>query len=316
MMPKVSVIIPAYNAEQTILETVESVLNQTFRDFEIIVIDDGSSDKTLRILETIQDLRVKVFSYENGGVAVARNRGISKASGDYVAFLDHDDLWTPDKIEAQLSCLEKHPNAGVAYSWTQFMRGEKGGHHFILGTPVMHRGNVYSELLKTNFLHSGSNLLARKEAIDAVGGFDPTPKNCEDWDYYLRLAAQYEFEVVPHYQILYRQSTSTLSGQIKTTEKGALILFEKAYAVVPALQHQKKESMANFYLYCADQYLLNMTQRSELWEPILVLMKAIETQPMMLTQLKLYVLLFRTLGHFLAPQLKAGQWGAEHPTVP
>ena len=117
-MPTVSVVIPAYNPERTILETVESVLHQTFSDFELIVINDGSTDRTLDLLQTVQDSRLKIFSYSNGGLALARNRGISHAQGAYISFIDADDLWTIDKLELQLEALKQHPDMGVAYSWT------------------------------------------------------------------------------------------------------------------------------------------------------------------------------------------------------
>ena len=117
-MPTISVIIPIYNAEATILETIESIQQQTFFDWEIVAIDDGSTDGTLELLYSIKDERIKIFSYENSGVAVARNRGIANASGEYIAFLDADDLWTPTKLKSQLAALQNNPKAGVAYSWT------------------------------------------------------------------------------------------------------------------------------------------------------------------------------------------------------
>jgi len=120
-MPVISVIIPAYNAEKTILETIQSLQKQTFTDFEIIVINDGSTDGTVELLNAIEDSRVKVFSYENGGLPVARNRGIDRATGEYITFVDADDLWTPDKLELQLTALRQHPEAGIAYSWTAFI---------------------------------------------------------------------------------------------------------------------------------------------------------------------------------------------------
>ena len=113
-MSTISVIVPAYNAEKTVLETITSVLNQTFSDFELIVVNDGSTDRTLELLSTVKDHRLKIFSYPNGGVPVARNRGLSHATGDFIAFLDADDLWTPDKLELQLATLQQHPDAGTA----------------------------------------------------------------------------------------------------------------------------------------------------------------------------------------------------------
>ncbi|MGL5192222.1 MAG: glycosyltransferase family 2 protein, partial [Chroococcales cyanobacterium] len=133
-MPTISVIIPAYNAEKTIQETIESVLNQTFPDFELIVINDGSTDRTLEIVSGLTDSRLQVFSFPNSGPQKSRNRGISLATGDYLSFIDADDLWTPDKLERQLQSLQEHPEAAVVYSWTDFIdeSGQPlpGGHHF------------------------------------------------------------------------------------------------------------------------------------------------------------------------------------------
>ena len=116
-MPLISVIIPVYNAEATIKETIDSVLNQTFTNLELIVINDGSKDSSLSIISNIKDSRLKLFSYDNAGVAISRNRGIKKASGKFIAFIDADDLWTSDKLEAQLKALQSNPQAAVAYSW-------------------------------------------------------------------------------------------------------------------------------------------------------------------------------------------------------
>jgi len=115
-MPVISVVIPAYNAARTILDTIASAQQQTFADFELIVINDGSTDRTLELLQTVQDDRLQVFSYRNGGVAIARDHGIAKCRGDFITFLDADDMWTPDKLELQLVALRTHPEAGLAYS--------------------------------------------------------------------------------------------------------------------------------------------------------------------------------------------------------
>jgi glycosyltransferase involved in cell wall biosynthesis len=120
-MPLTSIIIPAYNVQRTIQETIRSVQNQTVDDFEIIVINDGSTDDTLAVLESIDDPRLKIFSYENGGLSTARNRGIQNATGEYISFVDADDLWTPDKLERQLLALKSNTNAKVAYSWTPYV---------------------------------------------------------------------------------------------------------------------------------------------------------------------------------------------------
>ena len=206
-MSTISVVIPAYNAAKTISETIDSVRRQTFTDFELIVINDGSSDHTAELVNAVADDRLRLFSYENGGAAIARNRGIDHVSGEFIAFLDADDLWTPDKLELQLEALQKHPKAGVAYSWTTHM--SQDGKVFYASSSVSFEGDVYSELLVSNFLTNGSNPLIRRVAIESVGGFDPSLVSGEDWEYWLRLAAQWPFAVVPKRQIFYRHSPTT-----------------------------------------------------------------------------------------------------------
>lgn len=258
-MPIISVVIPAYNAERTVLETVESVQKQTFSDLEIIVINDGSTDHTLELLQNVEDERLKIFSYENGGLCVARNRGASHASGELIAFLDADDLWTADKLELQIAALQQHPEAGVAYSWTYFMDEQTKVTY--TGVSTFFEGNVQAKLLTNNFIASGSNPLIRRQAIESVGGFDPTCAGCADWDYWLRLSACWSFVVVPKHQVFYRQSSSSMSSKVKTMEEAGLIVIEKAFQAAPVeLQSLKKPSLAWFYLYCTQQYLRNATK--------------------------------------------------------
>lgn len=178
-MPTISVVIPAYNAKYTILKTIESVQKQTFSDVEIIVINDGSTDGTLEIIKSITDQRLKIFSYENGGLPVARNRGIYHETGEFISFIDADDLWTQDKLEKQLALLQQHPEAGVAYSWTSyFIDGQEEA--IFPYAPVFFAGDVYDKLLVSNFIANGSNVLVRSQAIKSVGEFEPTLKSCED----------------------------------------------------------------------------------------------------------------------------------------
>lgn len=253
-MPTISVVIPAYNAERTILETVASVLQQTFSDFELIVIDDGSRDRTVELLQSIKDERLKVFSYENGGLPVARNRGISRSTGEFITFVDADDLWTPDKLELQLAALQQHPEAGVAYSWTSCI--DEQGELLFQYAPTFYEGNVYAQLLIGDFIYSGSNTMIRRQAIESAGEFDPTFKSCEDWDYWLRLAVRWPFVVVRKHQILYRRSSGAMSSKIDVMKEAALIAIDKAYkAAPPELQSLKNQTLTSFYKYCAELYL-------------------------------------------------------------
>jgi glycosyltransferase involved in cell wall biosynthesis len=259
-MPVISVIIPAYNAERTILETIQSVLTQSFSDFELIVINDGSTDKTLSLVSSITDPRLKVFSYSNGGLSVARNRGIERSTGQFISFLDADDLWTSDKLECQLLALQASSKAGAAYSWTCNMSA--AGDSFYPGCSVSYNGDVYSKLLVRNFIASGSNCLIRREAIDSAGTFDPSLRSYEDWDYWLRIAPHWLFVVVPKYQILYRQSLGAMSSKIDVMQEYGLIVIEKAFQSAPnSLKSLKRKCLGMNYHYLAGMCLANVNEQ-------------------------------------------------------
>ncbi|MBD2305937.1 glycosyltransferase [Chroococcidiopsis sp. FACHB-1243] len=302
-MPTISVIVPAYNSQNTILETIASIQKQTFTDFELIVIDDGSSDRTLELIQTVRDPRIQVASYENGGVSVARNRGISLSTGEYITFIDADDLWTPDKLELQLAALQQHPAAGVAYSWTCFM--DRQGKFFHDDRPIYFEGNVYAELLKTNFLLSGSNPLIRRTALADVGEFDPSLTHAEEWDLYLRLAAKYDFVVVPKTQIFYRQTAGSASAKIEVMEKDAIRVIDRAFQLAPAqLQYLKNQSLANLYRYLAHLYLTKIPGAAAAGVAWHKLRMAIQLQPRILLNRKVQTLLVKLLLiQLLSPKL-------------
>ncbi|WP_045055010.1 glycosyltransferase [Aliterella atlantica] len=247
-VPLISVIIPAFNCETTIRETVNSVLNQTWKNLELIVINDGCQDSTLDIVKSVTDSRLKVFSYTNSGVAASRNRGISHATGELISFLDADDLWTTDKLEAQLKALEANSQADVAYSWTDHI---DGNNQFLRGGPRhIVNGDAYVEVLKSNFLANGSNILVRSQALKEVGGFDKAFTPAEDWDMYLRLAKRYHFVAVPSPQILYRITSTSASSNVFKMEGVCLQIIEQQYSQAPAtMQYLKTESLTTLYKY-------------------------------------------------------------------
>jgi len=306
-MPAISVIIPAYNAERTILKTIESVLQQTYCNFELIVINDGSTDGTLELIGTVQDPRIKVFSYSNGGLPVARNRGISHATGEFITFIDADDLWTRDKLDLQLRALQEHPQAGVAYSWTRFM--DDKGEYFHGGRSVVFEGNVYRDLLLGNFIDSGSNVMIRREAIASVGEFDPTLKSCEDWEYWIRLAARWYFVVVPKPQIFYRQSSGAMSSKVEVMEKYHLIVIERAFQEAPLeLQPLKNQSIANVYQFLAHLCLTRISNADGAKQASQKLQKAISLRPRILLDksaqaLTIKLVLIRVLSPIIASYL-------------
>jgi glycosyltransferase involved in cell wall biosynthesis len=248
--PLVSVIVPARDAGSTIADTLESVCGQTVTDLEVIVIDDGSTDDTVTRVAAVADARIAVASFPGRGLSTARNRGLARARGAYLSFIDADDLWTADKLELQLEALRRRPEAGVAYSWTYDIdpAGRPIGPH----PPVRHEGDVYAAMLLGNFVGSGSNILLRRAVAETVGAFDPALSSAEDWEYFLRAAARWPFAVVPRYQILYRQSPHSLSSRIETMREQVLLVAERAFAAAPAaLQRLKPRSLANIHCYVA-----------------------------------------------------------------
>ncbi|MBU7582200.1 MAG: glycosyltransferase [Nostoc sp. TH1S01] len=247
-IPKISVIIPTYNSEKTIKTTVDSVLNQSFTNFELIVINDGSTDLTLEIISQIQDSRLKVFSFENAGGNVSRNRGLQQATGEFVSFLDADDVWTPDKLASQFKALQDNVDAKVAYSWTDYI--DEHGQFLVSGNHITVNGDVYERLLISNFLENGSNPLIYKEALVELGGFDESLSAAQDWDMWLRLAAKYSFICVPKVQILYRVSVNSLSSNLARQEKACLQVLECAYHARPIVNKNIWNlSLTNIYKY-------------------------------------------------------------------
>ncbi|MFB2937273.1 glycosyltransferase family 2 protein [Aerosakkonemataceae cyanobacterium BLCC-F154] len=246
-MPLISVIIPAYNSEKTIRDTIKSVINQTCNNFEIIVINDGSQDSTLEIVSQFSDPRLKVFSYPNAGGAVSRNRGFSHSSGEFIAFLDADDLWTPDKLELQLTALQENPEAAVAYSWMDCI--DESGKFFRPGSHRTENGDIYAKLFLTCFVETGSNPMIRRQAFIEVNGFDETLSASQDYELYLRLASRYNFVAVPHTQVLYRLSSNSMTCNIKRHEETSVLVRERTFnkAEKPLPRNLKQHSLANFY---------------------------------------------------------------------
>lgn len=287
----ISVIIPVFNGELTIQETIYSILNQTFKNIEVIISDDGSTDSTLEIVNNISDSRIKILSYPNAGVSASRNRGIYQAKGEYISFMDADDLWTPDKLELQWQALQFNPQAAVAYSWTDYI-GESS--QFLKsGRRIKANGDVFSKLLITNFLENGSNPLIRKEALEKVGGFDESLSASEDIDLWLKLSADYEFVCIEKPQILYRSSTNSLSSNLKNMEATSLKVIERAFSYPKAykLQHLKKQTISDFYKYLTFKAIEATPQKGRTTTTIYFLWNYIKNNPIAIMDKKLMTII-------------------------
>ncbi|MEB3181796.1 MAG: glycosyltransferase [Nostocaceae cyanobacterium] len=300
----ISVILPVYNGAATIRETITSVFSQTFSDLELIVINDGSQDSTLDIINSFSDARLKLFSYPNAGQAASRNRGVSHAVGEYISFIDADDLWKPEKLANQLKALQENPQAAVAYSWTDHI--DDKSQFLRVGCRMTVQGNVYPELLIGNFIENGSNPLIRKQIFNEVGGFEISLNPAEDWDLWLRLAANYQYVVVKSPDILYRVSTNSMSSSsyIHKMEASSLRVIERAFTQAPnSLQYLNKYTIANLYKYLSYKSLEAIPGKQNSFQAARCLLKAVKTDSSLLSKPVVYKAWLKlALMTFLDPQ--------------
>ncbi|HEV7986677.1 MAG TPA: glycosyltransferase, partial [Steroidobacteraceae bacterium] len=197
----VSVVIATYNMGRYLPQAVQSVLAQTYANVEVQIVDDGSSDDTGQVVRLWErDERVRVHRQSNGGQAQARNRGIALSRGPYVAFLDADDEWLPQKLSRQMPLFE-NPQVGVVYSEYECIDGE--GRALPKPPTRMYRGRITTELLIDNFV-SFQTAVVRRECLERHGAFDESVRMGDDYDLWLRLSAHYEFDFVPEATVHYR----------------------------------------------------------------------------------------------------------------
>ncbi|MGE5500997.1 MAG: glycosyltransferase family 2 protein [Ignavibacteriales bacterium] len=192
--PAVSVIIPTFNRAGILPRAVSSVLAQTVRDFELIVVDDGSTDGTELVVRRFADPRVRYLSQKNQGVAAARNRGLAEARGDFIAFLDSDDEWLPQKLERQLDVFTRGPSRlGLVYTGVETISSAGRSVQKPTG-----RGLIFPRMLHRNLIHGGgSNVLLRRVVLPFVGGFDSSLPAAEDYDLWLRISRFFEVDYAP-----------------------------------------------------------------------------------------------------------------------
>ena len=245
--PKISVLIPAYNAEKFIQRTIDSVLNQTFSDLEIVVIDDGSKDKTPDIVREMRenDSRVNYFYQENQGLSNTRNRLVELAKGELIAFLDHDDEWRPEKIEKQLSVFEKDNGLGLVFSDAHIKKDGR-----ILGTCFKERkpfkGDVFYEYLFSDNFVPLLTVMLPKLIIKKFMPFNAEYRVSEEFDMFLRIAREYKFDYVDEPLAIYH-----LHGNNTIISEGQRLMQED-FAILdywlnkdPAIRQSYKKKLNN-----------------------------------------------------------------------
>lgn len=224
-MSEVSVVIPVYNSERYINEAIDSLIKQSFQDYEIIAIDDGSTDGTANVVKKYAG-KVKYIYQQNMGPASARNRGIKEANGRYIAFLDADDVSEKDRLETQVNAFKKNKDAGLVYSSLSFIN-EKGNK--ISG---IHRSKQYDsetflgKMFTRNIMVSASVVMARKSLIEELGGFDENIHLSEDYDMWLRMAKNNSIVYIDVPLVRYRRHSNNASinrEENKTNEAKSIL---------------------------------------------------------------------------------------------
>ncbi len=235
-MPTVSVIIHTYNNEKFIAETIKSVLRQTYKDYEIIVVDDGSEDGTRDALHPyMQDIR---YHYkENGGIASAKNAGISLSNAEFIAFLDHDDLWIPDKLKIQMEYFDAHPQIGLVYAKYASFMGDK---ELRTKPEKGYSGWIFKELLSKSFVQT-STVMVKRECLDAVGPYDESFKLADEYDMFLRVAKRFQCGFVDKELTRYRVHDRNASRNDLLFDKENLRVFKKVYNGYTDLDGKEKK---------------------------------------------------------------------------
>ena len=239
----VSCVIPAFNAERFIAATIASALAQDFADLEIVVVDDGSSDRTSQVVAGIGSPRVRLLTGPRRGVSAARNEGVRAGSGEYVAFLDHDDLWEPDKIRRQVEIFERDRRAGIVFTQARVVQAGAAapGAEVIpqLPDPAAFLARGYENLVHWNYIPLSAVMVRRALLLAQPGPFDERYALSEDWDLWLRIASDlseggiaFIDEPLTHYVIQPGRATSRMAD-LRLED---LAIFETQIAGNPGLE--------------------------------------------------------------------------------
>lgn len=245
--PEVAVVVPAYNAGHVIGETLRSISAQTFHRFEIVVVDDGSSDDTVEVVGAyaLEEPRLRLVQQQNGGVAAARNRGLMETEAPIVAPVDSDDLWHPTRLEKHVAALNRNPAAAFAYSPFRILNGHGriiGNHPFFAFS-----GRVFYRQLFFNMVGNGSGMTFRRDVALRHGGYSPQLRaagleGCEDWLLQMLMSIEHEVEHVPEYLIGYRKVPGAMSSDTSRMWRSRIMASEMLKAQAPLAARQLIDS--------------------------------------------------------------------------
>lgn len=275
-MPNVSVVIPVYNGAAFVGKAIASVLAQTERDLELIVVDDGSSDNTAAVVGGFDDPRLHFVRQENAGPSAARNTGIARARGAWIGFLDADDWWLPGKLEAHLRRAAEERRVGLIYSAVILVEATTGA---VEVRRAALEGEVLPKLFYGNVIvGGGSGATVRREALERVGSFDPTIRYGEEWELWLRVAAEYPFAAIdePLTGRLQRPDSHGATNTIGMRD-ACLRTLERAFdTYASAYKEHRAKAMAEVYYRAATELHLENARK----ETCLNLLRTLQQNPL------------------------------------
>jgi len=228
-VPTVSVIIPSYNRAHLLGRAIQSILNQTYQDFEIIVVDDGSKDNTEEVVRGFNDKRIRYIWHEvNKGGSAARNTGIRAARGEYIAFQDSDDEWLSQKLEKQMKVFEKvSPKVGVVYTGYWRLKGDKKT--YIPSSKVSQKeGDIHKILLEVNFVTTQA-VVVKTECFERAGMFEEELRRLEDWELWIRISKYYHFKCIDEPLVVSYYTPGSISADESALIRARKLILEKHF---------------------------------------------------------------------------------------
>jgi len=250
-----SVVIPSYNRVHTIERAINSVLQQTYQEFEIIVVDDGSKDSTAEIVSDFSrnDIRVRYVYQENQGTQAARNHGLHLACGKYISFLDSDDEWLPDFLETTKKKFDEDSSLGCVYCWTGY---EDVNGRICLAHEDYLEGNIYVEALKQGFITGPLSLVIKRTCFDEIGEWDESFKACQDDDICFRLAKRFRFALIPKILAVAHTSYDGCEERISASPNRVANAWWQLWHKYEAdvVEYCGKRAIAKHYLECANRF--------------------------------------------------------------
>lgn len=258
--PLVSAVIATYNAAKYVSLAIRSVLDQTYRNVEVLIVDDGSTDNTGEIiLPLLADSRVRYLVQENKGQAAARNYGVRESRGDYIGFLDADDLWAPEKLALQMSLFSSARNIGVVYSRLVYI--DEAGKQLRIAENELFRGRVSGPLLIRNFVGFGTGVV-RRECFSRLGGFKEYLRRGDDYDLWLKFSTQYEFDYVDRPLLHYRIWSGQISNNCRSRYLVGIEIMKNFLQEFPGVVNKDTENEAWAHTYVGfGDCMLDVDQR-------------------------------------------------------